>query len=63
MSFDTSSDETRAAVAREAGRAVPAGIAFADLTPQMIEFYRRLIAAGQYTDHPDGPDLSTLEPA
>jgi hypothetical protein len=53
MSFDAESPETREAVAREASRSKPGGIAFAELTPQMIEFYRRLIAAGQYTDHPD----------
>ncbi len=55
MSFDSASDETRAAVAREAGRAVPAGIAFADLTPQMIEFYRRLIATDpRLSEYPPG---------
>ena len=60
MSFDAESDDTRTAIAREASRSIPAGIAFAEITPQMAAFVRDLIAKGKITDHPTTPPL---EPA
>lgn len=64
MTFDLASDATRAAVAREAGRALPAPIAFKGcITPEFAAYWRELIGRGWYTDYPPDRPSNDLEAA